>query len=119
MENVLVSRGVTVVELSRTYDSLDEPATVRLEALLRDLAETAEPPLMVLDMSRTTSIGSTFVGVLFAASKRLRRRQGHLALSNVETNCAEVLHVVRSVAMFKSFAARDEAVDEIAATLAR
>lgn len=119
MENVLVSRGVTVVELARSYDSLDEEATRRLEALLRELAETAEPPLMVLDMGRTASIGSTFVGVLFAASKRLRRRRGHLALSNVEPNCAEVLHVVRSDAMFKRFATRDEAVDEIATTLAR
>jgi len=114
MENVLVSRGATVVELARNYDSLDEVGTRRLEALLRELAESAEPPLLVVDMARTVSIGSTFVGVLFAVSKRLRRRQGHLAICRVEPNCAEVLHIVRAEAMFKSFATREEAIDELA-----
>lgn len=114
MENVLVSRGATVVELARNYDSLDDEATRRLERVLRELAESAEPPLVVLDMSRTVSIGSTFVGLLFAVSKQLRRRQGQLALCRVEPNCAEVLHIVRAEAMFNSFATREEAVDELA-----
>jgi anti-anti-sigma factor len=115
MEEIQVLRGVTVVTLAANYDSLDEEATRRIDTLLREQADRASPPAMVLDMSQTQSIGSTFVGSLFAADKRLRRRGGQMALCQVGEFCLEVLRAVRSDTLFKIFATRDEAVAALAA----
>jgi anti-anti-sigma regulatory factor len=113
MENVLEYRGLTVIELGRNYDSLDDAAIRRAERLLREKAESIDPPLMVVDMTRTTGIGSIFVGTLFAVEKRLKSRQGRLAACCPNPFCAEVLQIVKADRVFKTFATRDEAVDDL------
>jgi anti-anti-sigma factor len=115
MERVEVVRGVTVITLAAKYDTLDEEAVRRLEALLRQQADSASPPLLLLDMQDTASIGSTFVGALFAADKRLRRRQGQMALCRVGDFCQEVLRVVHTDTLFKTYATRDEALEALTA----
>jgi anti-anti-sigma factor len=110
MEAVEVVRGVTVVTLAAKYDTLDEEGVRRLEALLRDRADAADRPLLLLDMRDTVSIGSTFVGALFATDKRLRRRQGQMALCQVGEFCQEVFRVVHTQTLFKTYATRDEAL---------
>lgn len=113
MENVLEYRGLTVIELGRNYDSLDDAAIRRAERMLREKADAVDPPLMVIDMSRTTGIGSIFVGTLFAVEKRLKSRKGRLTVCCPNTFCAEVLQIVKSDRVFRTFATRDEAVDDL------
>ena len=115
MESISRNRGVTVIELARSYDSADTEANPRLEKVLHEQVDNAEPPLVVVDMSRTASIDSTFIGLLFAVEKRLARRQGKLALCAADVFCSEVFRVVKLDSIFKSYPTRDEAVDGLKA----
>jgi anti-anti-sigma factor len=116
MENVFVDRGVTVVELDRSYDGLDGSGQQRLSELLRAQVEKADPPLILLDLSRTAIMDSTMLGVLFGAEKRLRARQGRMAVCGANVFCADVLRIVNLNALFQSFETREDAIVGMTAT---
>lgn len=65
---------VTVIELGSAYDSLDDAALDELGSLLLTNAATAEPPYLVLDLSKTDFVGSLFIELLVRAWKRLTER---------------------------------------------
>jgi anti-anti-sigma factor len=118
MENVFVDRGVTVVEMDRSYDGLDGTGQQRLGELLRKLIETADPPLILLDLSRTAIMDSTVLGILFGAEKRLRARQGRMAVCGANVFCADVLRIVNLDALFQSYQSREDAVEAMTAPTA-
>lgn len=101
---------VTIVELDPEYDSLDESVLQQIHDLLVALAQTAVPPLLVLDLSRTTFMGSGFIEMIFRAWKRLVARQGRLVLCGLQPYCAEVLKATRLDTLWESRATREEAV---------
>lgn len=109
MANVMREQGVTVVEVDPVYDSLDEWRMSDFRDLVLDAVKKADPPLLLLDLSRTTYIGSSFIGVLIRGWKRLRDRQGRLALCNVCPTCADVLHVSKLDTIWDIYSTRDEA----------
>ena len=110
MMNVISQQEVTVVELGQRYESLDDDTLEELGGLLLTKAATADPPLMVLDLSRTTYIGSTFIELLVRAWKRLKERGGAMALCGVRPFCAEVLHTTQLDAIWGCYSSRDQAV---------
>jgi anti-anti-sigma factor len=116
MEQVSVERAVTVVQLARSYDATDPESNGRAETLLRDLGQSAQPPLVLIDMARTTTINSSFIGLLFAVGKMLRSRGGELAICASDAFCSDVFRIVRLGEMFKSYATREEGVAALAGT---
>ncbi|HEV3021306.1 MAG TPA: STAS domain-containing protein, partial [Pirellulales bacterium] len=81
--------------------------------LLLGAVATAEPPALVVDLSRTRFIGSSFLGVLIRAWKRLRDRDGRMALCCVPANCTEVLRVSKLDSVWSIYPTRDDAVREV------
>ena len=49
--------GVTVIILGEQYDNLDEPALLAAADELLEIARTADPPQIVVDMGRTKFFG--------------------------------------------------------------
>jgi anti-anti-sigma regulatory factor len=115
VEQVQVESGVTVVTLARSYDATDPESNQRAEGLLRGLGDRAEPPLVLLDMARTTTVNSSFIGLLFAVGKTLRARGGELAICAPDAFCSDVFRIVRLGEMFKSYATRADGVAAMAA----
>jgi anti-anti-sigma factor len=113
MENVLQQHGVTIIELDRAYDASSDDGTTRLEGLLKDTVQSAERPLVLLDMSRTASINSTFLGLLFATGKQLRARQGQMALCAPDAFCTDVMRVVKLSEMFNCYPTRAEGIEAL------
>jgi anti-anti-sigma factor len=113
MENVLRINGVTVIELDRAYDASSDDGTTRLESVLKEAVSSANRPLVLLDMSRTASINSTFLGLLFATGKQLRARQGQMALCAPDAFCTDVMRVVKLSEMFNCYATRSEGVEAL------
>ncbi|MGE3408780.1 MAG: STAS domain-containing protein [Pirellulales bacterium] len=113
MATICQQRGVTVVELGKQYDSLDDGATRELGEILSEISETASPPAVVVDMSATEGIGSTFLAVLFSTVKRLRARRGRLAVCNANSFCAEVLEIVKADRVFKVWPSREDAITDV------
>jgi len=113
MPQVTEQKGVTVIELGSSYESLDEPALEDFGGLLLTKAATVEPPRLLLDLSQTSFIGSTFIELLVRAWKRLASRGGTMALCAVQPFCAEVIHVTRLDTLWEIFPTRDMAIDAL------
>lgn len=114
MSNVTRVRGVTVYQIDEDYDSLDDEKLEQLSAQVLAAVETANPPVLLLDLTKTKFIGSRFLGVLIRAWKRLRDRNGHMALCHVNDMCDEVLRASKLNTIWDVYAAREEAVQALA-----
>jgi anti-sigma B factor antagonist len=110
MSKVTRQSDVTVVQLGPNYDSLNDEALAEFgEALLAE-ATHAEPPRLVVDLSPTDYIGSSFLELLVRAWKRIKERDGVMALCGVRPFCAEVLQVTRLSTLWAVHATPEEAV---------
>ncbi len=110
MSNITRVDGVTVFEIDQEYDSLDEQTLNELGTKLLAAVEQADPPVLLLDLTRTTFIGSSFLGVSIRAWKRLRDRHGRMALCHVNDLCREVLKASKLDSIWDVYPTREEAV---------
>ncbi len=65
---------------------------------------------IVVDLTETTFLDSTALGVLIGAVKRLRSRDGALALVNVDENIAKTFEITGLDQIFTILPTREEAV---------
>ena len=81
------------------------------------LAESIEAGRIriIVDLSETTFLDSTALGVLIGAVKRLRSRHGALALVNVDENIAKTFEITGLDQIFTILPTREAAVDAVAA----
>ena len=101
--------GVTIVRLGNGYDAIDEVNVEPILELLLDLADSADPPKLVIDLSRITFFASSFLEALFRVWNRLNRRDGRFALCGLTGYCAEVLHVSRLDTLWDLYADTESA----------
>lgn len=91
---VAVQDGVTVVSLvGPEYENLDERLLDGIRTAVLDIAQAANPPLLVLDLSHTKFFGSAFIEILFRVANRMKNRSGKFAISGLTEYCAEVIHI--------------------------
>src|SRR5436853_4614811 len=76
------------------------------------LAESIEAGRVriIVDLTETTFLDSTALGVLIGAVKRLRSRDGALAIVNVDENIAKTFEITGLDQIFTIAATRDEAI---------
>ena len=103
MAEVQRIQDVTVIELDAEYEAFDQARLQKIRELLLSQADTAEPPLVILDLSPTRYMGSAFIEVMFRTWKRVNERQGRLVLCGVQPFCAEVLRTTRLDSVVKSY----------------
>jgi anti-sigma B factor antagonist len=114
-------------EFVLTEDSLDSArhvVAVRGEIdlftapeLKQVLAESIEAGRVriIVDLTETTFLDSTALGVLIGAVKRLRSRDGALAIVNVDENIAKTFEITGLDQIFTILPSREAAVDAVAA----
>lgn len=80
--------------------------------LKKTLADTIEngATRVVVDLSETTFLDSTALGVLIGAVKRLRSRDGQLVIVNVDANIAKTFEITGLDQIFTILGDRDSAV---------
>ena len=110
---ILKIDGVTVIVLGEQYDNLDEPGLEAASTKLLEIARSAAPPLIVVDMARTKFFGSSFLGTLFRIWRRLTTRNGKLSVCNAKGPCADVLEVTQVERLWNLFDTRDAAVESL------
>src|SRR6059036_2906617 len=69
---------------------------------------------IVVDLTDTTFLDSTALGVLIGAVKRLRSRDGRLTIVNVDENIAKTFEITGLDQIFPISATRDEAIKALA-----
>ncbi|MGC1276460.1 MAG: STAS domain-containing protein [Planctomycetaceae bacterium] len=102
--------GVTVIHLGPEYENLDESRLDELRSSILEVAETAAPPKVVLDLSHTKFFGSAFIEIMFRAWKRVDVRGGTFALSGLTPYCAEVVQVTHLDRLWRIYPDRHKAV---------
>ncbi len=68
---------------------------------------------VVVDLSETTFLDSTALGVLIGAVKRLRSRDGSLVIVNTDANIAKTFEITGLDQIFTILDTRDAAVDAL------
>ena len=81
------------------------------------LAESIEAGRIriIVDLTETTFLDSTALGVLIGAVKRLRSRHGALAIVNVDENISKTFEITGLDQIFTILPTRDEAIEAVAA----
>lgn len=114
--DVSIERGVSVVRLGAEFDSLYESELVKLQSV-RELAETASPPNMLIDLSNTKYFGSAFIGFLIAIANRLKERgDGRLGICGLAAFARMALEKTKSDTILALFETDEEAVAALAST---
>src|SRR5215216_883354 len=90
-----------------------------LKSALSDAIESGRSRIVV-DLTDTTFLDSTALGVLIGAVKRLRSRDGRLTIVNTDPNIAKTFEITGLDQIFTIRGSRDEALaaldeDEVAA----
>lgn len=114
---VTVDRGVTVIGLGTGYESVDEHALdTGLRTSLLELAESADPPVVLLDLSHTNFFGSSFIEILFRLWNRLNSKPGgNFAICGLTSYCLEVLRITHLDTLWHLYDTRDAALREMTA----
>jgi anti-sigma B factor antagonist len=115
MHRVTREQGVIIVELGPSYAALDYEAIEQCGEILLSQADLASPPHLILDMSETQFIGSSFIELLVRAWKRIKRREGWMAFCSLQPFCREVMAVSRLDTIWPVYADRAQALKELAA----
>jgi anti-anti-sigma regulatory factor len=105
--------GIAVVELGPNYGSLDRAPLEQLSELLHRLAQSG-PGYVVLDMTRTKSIGARFVGVLLSSRRRFKDQKRCLTVCGPNGACLEVLAMAGAHWAVPTHACQQEAGEELA-----
>ena len=112
--DISTQNGITVISLGPEYENLDEPGLEGLKDMVLDVARSADPPLVVLDLSHTKFFGSAFIEILFRTWNRLKGRDGgQFCISGLTPYCKEVIEVTHLNELWKIFDTLDEAVADL------
>jgi anti-anti-sigma factor len=106
--------GVTVVSFGPDFENLDEHKLDGVASVILDVAATADPRLIVVDLSHTKYFGSAFIEILFRAWNRVNNDVGgRFCISGLTPYCREVLEVTHLDRLWTLFDSTDEAVATI------
>jgi anti-anti-sigma factor len=105
---------VTVIHLGPEYENLDESLLDELRRVILDVAETATPPKVVLDLSHTKFFGSAFIEIMFRAWNRVKARGGTFAISGLTEYCSEIVQVTHLDRLWSVYEDRAAAVAALA-----
>lgn len=102
---------LTVVSLGPDYVLIDWPAARRLEPVLKALADSVDPPRLVIDLPHTQAFGSAFLMVMVRTWERLRTRGSvHFGLSSASPYCSDILRTSKMDTLWRLFPSREAAI---------
>lgn len=101
--------GGVVVAVSGEIDLFTSP---ELKAALTEAIE-ADMDRIVVDLTETTFLDSTALGVLIGALKRLRARGGRLTIVNVDDSIAKTFEITSLDQILVICSTRDEAISAL------
>ena len=102
--------GVTVIGLKSDVDHLSTHNVANLDEV-REAVENADPPLFVVDLSRTTFLSSAFLMFLVQAWHLFETRDGaRFAVGGLSSHSAQIIELMHLNRAWEVFDSADEAV---------
>lgn len=108
MADISKQQDVTVIEFGKEYGGLSDQS--ELVASLLAAADTADPPRVVLDLTKTEYFDSQFIEVMIRVWKRIVQRGGEMMLCGLTPFCGDVIRVLKLDSVWTIKATRDDAV---------
>ncbi|WP_166825469.1 STAS domain-containing protein [Thalassoroseus pseudoceratinae] len=115
-DSIHVSRqdDITIITLGPEYQKLEEGHLQEVRTEILTAVESAEPPLVVLDMSNVNFFGSAFIEILFRAWNRLEKAEnGKFVICGLMPYCKEVLQVTNLDRIWELVETRDDAIAQL------
>ena len=69
---IIKQDDVTIIVFGPGYENLDTETVHRLTGIVDEVGQTADPPLLLYDLSATTYFGSDFISVLLRSGQEGR-----------------------------------------------
>lgn len=111
--DVYQRNGVTVISFGNAYSEIDETRIEQLRAILPEIARTADPPQVVVDLPHTNFFSSSFIGLLLTMSRQLEKRGGSFGLSSLTPYCKELIEMTRMDVLWAVCDTLDEAIQHL------
>lgn len=108
---VVKEGNVTVAIFGAAQRHLSEIGLEAIQTQLVNIAQTAQPPRLILDMAETEFFGSSFIEVLFKVWRQLNEQpNAKFAISGLQEHCREVLQITNLYKLWPIYTTRAEAV---------
>lgn len=105
--------GVTIATLGPYFESLYESVLPELDSLM-DLADSVDPPRLLIDLGNTRYFGSAFIGFIISLSQRVNARpNGRLGVANVAPFCRMAFETTKTDQLLDLFDSVEHAVAEL------
>lgn len=103
--------GVTIVVLGSEFEDCDNITLENMTHQLLEIAKTADPPLVIIDLSRINFFGSALLGAMFRGWNRVMGRpDGRFAICGVTSYCADIFEITQLDRFWQVFHSREDAV---------
>ena len=114
---VLRQNSVTIIRLGEDYASLYENMLENL-SFIQQLAQSATPPYIVVDLRHVKFIGSAFLGLMVTTYKTTTAREsGRFALCGLNTFCQTAISISKLEKLIEIFDTAEDAVRAFTADL--
>ncbi len=114
LPSVTSEAGVTIVTLGPEYENLEDTELETLKGVMLEVAEQADPPVVVLDLSHLRFFGSALIEALFRAWNHLKARPGgRLSLCGLTSYCREVVEITHLDQLWSIFETREDAISAL------
>ncbi|MBI1248412.1 STAS domain-containing protein [bacterium] len=113
MVNILRQSDITVLEFGPEYRTLDESNLSPVVQQVVEVAKHASPPLVILDVSHTESIGSVFIQFLIRIWKLIKKRNGELVIAGLNDACLDVLKRSKIDSLWQRYPTRESAAQAL------
>ena len=107
-----VENGVHMISLAGEVDLYTAPEFK--QELLKVIGDDDEPKQVVVDLTATTFIDSTTLGVLVGGVRRLRPKGGQLSLVCDDRNITKIFEITGLDRVFTIYPTREEALAAVA-----
>jgi anti-anti-sigma factor len=104
-------RDVTIVNLGPDYSNLFQNMVHHLDTLT-EVARTAEPPQMLINLEHVRFMGSAMLGQLISIHKQVTAREnGRFGLTSLNSYCATVIASTSLDQVFELFDSQELGVE--------
>ncbi|MEW4563498.1 STAS domain-containing protein [Bremerella sp. JC770] len=113
MVNILRQKDITVLDFGPEYANLDEASLSNVVQQIVEVAKHTSPPLVVIDLSQTATIGSFFIQFLIRVWKLIKKRGGTLVIAGLHEDCLNVLKRSKIESLWQRYPTREAAIDAL------
>ena len=111
---VIKQNGVTVVVFGKEYENIDETVIDEVRDFLLNVSSDADPPRLLIDLSKVEFFGSSFIELVFRVWHRMKAKDGGVfGLCCLNPYCREVLEVTHLNQLWKIYQTREEGLKEM------